>query len=117
MLQQVKKPFLLFQMCYDHHVFVALEELKGCYELWGSWVLDLKPTQQHIIRPLTQCMACSACEASTRAYATLFMYVQRFRLIPLPPRGAKKAVQCRSRSLNPIKKKKKHIRKSPMITK
>lgn len=42
---------------------LALEGLKGCYELRGSWVLDLKATQQHIIHPLTQCMWCSACEA------------------------------------------------------
>lgn len=35
--------FLLFAMCYDHHVFVVLEQIRGCYELWGSWVLDLNP--------------------------------------------------------------------------
>lgn len=86
-----KKRNILFQMCYDHHVYVVLEELKGCYELWGSWVLDLKRTQQHIIRPRTQCMSCRACEVSTRAYATPFMYVQPVRLIPPPTRGGQES--------------------------
>lgn len=59
-------------MCYDRHVFVVLEELKGCYELRGSWVLDLNAAQQHIIRPLTECTSCRACEVSTRANANPF---------------------------------------------
>lgn len=78
-------------MCYDHCVFVALEELRGCYELRGSWVLDLKPVNLHIIRPLAQCMSCRACEVSACAYATLFMYVQPVRLIPPPTRGGQES--------------------------